>query len=103
MAILQKIHLLYEQPGDVKLLGQFEYRAKLFSIVRYAFFTDVGNIWTLRDTTRPGSKFTSNFLSHLAVDAGVGLRLDIRILVVRLDVAFPVSVPYNCLMEKHIK
>jgi len=90
-----KDSIIIEQPGDVKLLGQFEYRAKLFSIVRYALFTDIGNIWTLRDTTRPGSKFTSHFLSQLAADAGVGLRLDISILVLRLDMAFPVRVPYT--------
>lgn len=88
--------IVYDQPGDVKLLGQLEYRAKLFSIVRYALFTDVGNIWTLKeDTSRPGSKFTSNFLSQFAVDAGVGLRFDISILVLRLDVAFPVRLPYS--------
>ena len=47
------------------------------------------------DTSRPGSKFTSKFLSQIAVDAGVGLRFDINILVLRLDVAFPLSVPYQ--------
>lgn len=84
-----------DQPGDVKLLGMFEYRAKLFSIVRYALFTDVGNVWTLKDDPiRPGSKFTSNFLSQFAIDAGVGFRFDISILVLRLDVAFPVRLPY---------
>jgi len=91
-----------DQPGDVKLLGMFEYRAKLFSIVRYALFTDVGNVWTLKeDTLRPGSKFTSNFLSQLAVDAGVGLRFDINILVLRLDVAFPLRLPYTPLTGKY--
>ncbi|HEY2726101.1 MAG TPA: BamA/TamA family outer membrane protein, partial [Parafilimonas sp.] len=85
-----------EQPGDVKLLGMFEYRDKLFSIVRYALFVDAGNIWTLKnDPLRPGSKFTSNFLNQLAVDGGVGLRFDISILVLRLDVAFPLRLPYQ--------
>ncbi len=74
----------------------FEYRAKLFSIVRYALFTDVGNVWTLKDDpNRPGSKFTSQFLNQLAVDAGLGLRFDISILVLRLDIAFPLSIPYT--------
>ena len=85
-----------DQPGDIKLLTSVEYRAKLFSIVRYAFFADAGNVWTRKtDISRPGSKFSSNFLSQIAVDAGVGLRFDINILVLRLDVAFPVSVPYK--------
>jgi outer membrane protein assembly factor BamA len=87
---------VFDQPGDVKLLGMFEYRAKLFSIVRYALFADAGNIWTLKtDTTRPGSKFSSNFLNQFAVDAGAGLRFDISILVLRLDIAFPLRLPYT--------
>ncbi|MFT4153767.1 BamA/TamA family outer membrane protein [Parafilimonas sp.] len=89
--------LIYDQPGDVKLLLTAEYRAKLFSILRYALFADAGNVWTLKyDTSRPGSKFySSQFLNQIAVDAGIGLRADISILIVRLDVAFPLRLPYN--------
>ncbi len=86
---------IYDQPGDVKLLLSTEYRAKLFSIIRYAFFADAGNIWTLRyDSTRPGSQFTKNFLNDVAIDVGAGLRFDVNILVLRLDVAVPVRFPY---------
>lgn len=85
-----------DQPGDVKLLASLEYRAKLFSIVRYALFTDAGNIWTRRtDPNRPNSQFSGNFLSQVAVDAGAGLRFDISILVLRLDLAFPLTIPYK--------
>ena len=87
--------LVYDQPGDIKLLLQAEYRAKLFSILHYALFADAGNVWTLKeDTTRPGSKFTSNFLQQVAVDVGAGVRVDISVLVLRLDIAFPVRFPY---------
>jgi outer membrane protein assembly factor BamA len=86
---------IYDQPGDIKLLLSTEYRAKLFSIVRYALFADAGNIWTLRyDSSRPGSQFTGKFLNDVAVDVGAGLRFDISILVLRLDIAFPVRFPY---------
>jgi outer membrane protein insertion porin family len=60
-------------------------------------FIDAGNIWLKNDTMythKPGSKFTSHFLSELAVDVGVGVRLDITIFVIRLDVAFPVRKPW---------
>src|SRR5581483_3236845 len=86
-----------DQPGDVKLELNLEYRAKLFSIVRWAAFVDMGNIWTLQtDSTdkRPGTKFSSNFLNQFAVGAGLGLRFDVNILVLRLDVAFPVRKPW---------
>jgi outer membrane protein assembly factor BamA len=86
---------IYDQPGDIKLLLSTEYRAKLFSIVRYALFADAGNIWTLRyDSTRLGSQFTSKFLNDVAIDVGAGFRFDISILVLRLDFAFPIRFPY---------
>ncbi len=86
---------IYDQPGDIKLLLSTEYRAKLFSIIRYAFFADAGNIWTLKyDSSRPGSQFTNKFLNDVAIDVGTGLRVDISILVIRLDVAFPLRLPY---------
>ncbi len=86
---------LSEQPGDIKLEMNAELRAKLFSIVRGALFVDAGNIWTLRDdSTRPGSKFTNSFLSQTAVGAGAGLRFDISILILRIDLAFPLRKPW---------
>jgi outer membrane protein assembly factor BamA len=86
---------IYDQPGDIKLLLSLEYRAKLFSILRYALFADAGNIWTLRDVKdQPGGKFTSDFLKDIAIDVGAGLRVDISILVLRLDIAFPLRLPY---------
>jgi outer membrane protein insertion porin family len=87
---------LPDQPGDIKLEGNIEYRAKLFDIVRWAVFTDFGNVWTLRnDTSRPGAVFTSNFLNDFAVGAGTGLRFDLTILVLRVDVAIPLRTPWK--------
>jgi outer membrane protein assembly factor BamA len=84
-----------DQPGDIKLLTMLEYRDRLFSIVRWAAFVDAGNVWTLReDTDRPGAKFTSQFLNQVAIDAGLGLRFDISFLVFRVDIAFPLRLPY---------
>lgn len=86
---------LSQQPGDIKLEASMELRAKLFSVVRGALFVDAGNIWTLReDSARPGSKFTGAFLNQVAVGAGAGLRFDLTILVLRLDVAYPIRKPY---------
>jgi len=72
-----------------------ELRFPLFSIVKGAFFIDAGNIWTRQaDTSRPGSTFSSGFLKQVAVGTGVGLRFDIKILVLRLDLATPVREPW---------
>ncbi len=90
-----QISFLPDQPGDIKMEANFEYRAKLFSIVRWAMFVDAGNVWTFKeDTSRPGSGFTPSFLKDVAVGIGTGLRFDISILVLRVDFAVPVREPW---------
>lgn len=90
-----KNSFLPDQPGDVKLEMNAELRGKLFSIVRGALFVDAGNIWTRNtDSARIGSKFTKDFMQQIAVGAGAGLRFDISILILRLDVAFPLRKPW---------
>lgn len=86
---------LPDQSGDIKLEFNSEYRPKLFSIVEGALFVDAGNVWLLNeDPLKPGAQFSSSFLKELAIDAGFGLRLDFTILLLRLDFAFPLKVPY---------
>ena len=58
---------------------------------------EAGNIWLVNDSTythKPGSQFTGKWLSQLAVDVGTGLRLDITVLVIRLDIGFPLRKPW---------
>ena len=86
---------LPDQPGDVKLEMNVEYRTKLFSIVRWALFVDAGNVWTRTyDSSRVGSAFSSHFLNDVGVGIGTGLRFDLSILVLRIDVATPVRYPW---------
>jgi len=88
-------NLLPDQSGDIKLELNTELRVHLFSVVNGAIFVDAGNVWLYNaDTARPGGQFTGQFLQQLAVGTGLGLRLDVSILLVRLDVAFPLRVPY---------
>ena len=91
----------FDQAGDIKLELNAEYRANLYKFLNVAAFLDVGNIWLINDdldenviNTRPGGKFSKQFLSEVAVGAGVGLRLDFSILILRLDLAMPLRVPY---------
>lgn len=87
---------IFDQAGDVKLELNAEYRANLFKFLNVAAFADAGNIWLLEDpeNERPGGKFSKDFISEIAVGAGVGLRLDFSILILRLDLAMPLRVPY---------
>lgn len=86
---------LLDQSGDIKLELNAEYRANLYKFLNVAAFVDAGNIWLLHDDIdRPGAKFSKDFVSEIAVGAGVGLRLDFSILILRLDLAMPLRVPY---------
>lgn len=92
---------VFDQAGDIKLELNAEYRANLYKFLNVAVFADAGNIWLINDEvneqgqiTRPGGKFSKQFLSEIAVGAGVGLRLDFSILILRLDLAMPLRVPY---------
>ncbi len=97
----QNATFFFDQAGDVKLEMNAEYRANIVKFLNVAAFVDAGNIWLVNDEinadgqiTRPGGKFSKDFLNELAVGAGVGLRLDFSILVLRLDLAMPLRVPY---------
>ena len=86
---------LPDQPGDIKVEVNTELRARIFSIMQGAVFFDAGNIWlTKEDSTRPGGKFSKDFIKEMAVGSGLGLRFDVRFLVLRIDVAFPLRKPY---------
>jgi outer membrane protein insertion porin family len=84
-----------EESGDIKLEMNTEIRQKFTKIVEGALFLDAGNIWLKNaDPLRPGAEFSNNFLKQLAVDAGVGIRFDLQILLLRVDVAVPVRKPW---------
>jgi len=87
---------LANEAGDIRLEFNSELRARLTGIFNAALFVEAGNIWLKQDVpTKPGSKFkASTFGNQLAVDAGVGLRVDASIIVVRLDLAFPLRKPW---------
>ncbi|MEO6845191.1 MAG: BamA/TamA family outer membrane protein, partial [Ginsengibacter sp.] len=58
-------------------------------------FLDAGNIWLYRkDTLQPGGQFTKNFISQLAVGTGVGLRINLSILLLRVDLGMPLRDPW---------
>lgn len=81
--------------GDYKLEMQTELRFPLAGRLKGALFADAGNIWTKTDFLfGEAGKFSSRFLKELAVDAGIGFRMDITLLIIRLDVAIPLRKPW---------
>ena len=84
-----------DQSGDIKLEMNTELRQKFSKMLEGAIFLEAGNIWLKnKDKDKPGAEFTKDFLKQLAVDGGVGIRFDLQILLLRLDVAVPLRKPY---------
>ena len=87
--------LNFDQGGDIRLELNAEYRANVYKFLNLAGFVDAGNIWLVNeDPERPGGKFSKNWVKEIAVGAGIGARLDFNILVLRIDLAMPIRVPY---------
>lgn len=87
----------FDQTGTFKFEFNVEYRFPIFGPVHGAVFLDSGNVWLLKnDPDRPGGKLKgSTFFKDLAVGTGVGLRLDIGMLVVRGDLGIGIHAPYD--------
>lgn len=85
------------QTGDVKLEANLEYRFPMFWKLCGAVFTDVGNIWTLKETDGDDGSHThfdlKNLAGSLAADWGIGLRVDLNFLILRLDMGMKVYDP----------
>ena len=81
--------------GDYKLLANTELRVPFSKILSGAVFLDAGNIWT-KDTILFGEKgkLTKDFYKQLAVATGIGVRLDITVLLLRVDLGTPLRKPY---------
>lgn len=89
--------IIPDQTGDIKFEINTEFRPHISGPLYGAIFLDAGNIWLVNDsnyTHKAGAQFSSKWLSQLAIDAGLGLRFDITIFVIRLDVGFPLRKPW---------
>lgn len=111
---------LPNQTGELRLEANIEYRFPLFWMFEGALFADLGNIWNIRhskddsdnlgltDITQisgvgRGDYVAANFnkglfrfndfYKHLAFDCGIGLRLNLEFVLLRLDMGFKVYEP----------
>lgn len=87
----------FDQTGTFKFEANLEYRFPIYGIFKGAMFLDAGNVWLLEDDPqRPGGSLKgSRFLRDLALGTGVGLRVDIGMLVVRGDLGIGIHAPYD--------
>lgn len=87
----------FDQTGTFKLEFNTEYRFPIISVLHGAVFLDAGNIWLLKkDKLRPGGELRrSTFLKDVALGTGVGLRVDLGMIVVRGDLGYGLHAPYD--------
>ncbi len=86
----------FDQTGTFKFEFNAEYRFPIISVLHGAVFVDTGNIWLLKnDPLRPGGQIKGKtFFKELALGTGVGLRVDLGMIVVRGDLGYGLHAPY---------
>jgi outer membrane protein insertion porin family len=90
-----------DQFGEVKIVANAEYRYKIVddffgSKLKGALFSDIGNVWRLRNQPleNPGGQFSfSSLPKTVGVGVGTGIRLDLGFFVFRLDAGFKFKDP----------
>ncbi len=89
LSLLNESFVIANQTGDYRLELNGEYRFAMFWKLAGAVFIDAGNIWTFRESgsdEEHSSILTGKtFLPGIAADWGIGLRLDLDFLVLRVD------------------
>lgn len=94
------------QLGDMRLEANLELRFPIWGIVHGATFLDVGNIWFMGNssTEYPSEAVFHfrNFYKQLGFNTGVGIRLDIKFAVLRLDWGIQLHNPDNPAGERWI-
>ena len=97
LAQLDRTFTIANQTGDMKIEANAEYRFKLFWKVDGAAFVDAGNVWTLRDTGGENSEDSKlmmrTFAKSIAANWGLGIRLDLNFLVLRVDMGMRLHDP----------
>ena len=87
----------WDQTGDFKLEANVEFRFRMIGNLGGAVFVDAGNIWLLKnDPQRPGGVLQGRgFWNEIALGTGAGLRYDVGVLVLRLDLGIGIHTPYS--------
>ena len=83
--------LIPSQTGDFKMEANVEYRFPIVWKLEGALFVDAGNVWDLRKTVGfEGSNFS---FDTIAADWGMGIRVNLDFILVRIDMGTKVYEP----------
>lgn len=94
----------YDRAGDIAFGMSIEYRFPLLDpFLEGASFIDAGNIWTLNNVSgMEGGKISKDFYKEIASDIGLGLRINAKVLILRVDFALKVWDPSKDLKERFV-
>ncbi len=86
---------MLERIGDIQLVANLEYRFPIFSVFEGAIFTDFGNVWLANESDEfpEGQIRLDNIAKSIAAGLGFGLRANISIVTLRVDLAIPLYDP----------
>ena len=87
--------IIPSQSGDVKLEADLEFRFPLVWKLEGAIFAEAGNVWNHRDQYRAEEEqfIFSNLPGSIAADWGIGLRVNLDFILLRLDMGFKLHEP----------
>ena len=91
------IFTIASQSGDCKMEFDLEYRKQLFWKLEGAVFAEVGNVWDMR------SEETTPFVETLAGDWGLGIRLNLNFILLRLDWGMKIFEPSRIGSDRWVK
>lgn len=97
MSPMDTSFVIPNQTGDMKFEANVEYRFNMFWKVAGAVFLDAGNVWTLKhkdtDESRESIFRWNTFGQSIAANWGVGVRLDLGFLLLRVDMGMKLHDP----------
>lgn len=98
LAQAESSFVIPNQSGDMKLEANAEFRFPLFWKLNGATFIDAGNVWTLQESKTMdrgslGKLKAGTFLKSIAADFGIGVRVDLSFILLRIDMGMQVHDP----------
>lgn len=84
------IFVIPSQTGDMKIEANIEYRFPVFWKLAGALFVDAGNIWSISNYTENELALfrIRDFHKAIAADWGLGIRIDLNFILLRVDMGF---------------
>lgn len=101
---VDKSQLRYDRSGDISFGANLEYRFPIAGVIEGATFLDIGNVWTINyQKEMDGGQFKfDRFYKEIAAGMGLGIRLNIQFLIIRLDFAIKLWNPAQELSQRWV-